>query len=143
MTLKFCDWQTVSPFFSPAEVLSPEILASKPAWSMIDLDALALLNAFRAHVSTPLKCNFGNLHLRGVRSLGEQIRVQKLYGGADNSQHVAGRAFDLSSDTLTVEQLADAAIAFGWSAVGVYVSKGFVHVDRRVLFSNNQIVFRK
>ena len=143
MPLRFCDWTTVSPFFSPQEVMSPDILKNKAAWGMLDYDALLFLNQFRAALGKRLLINHGNLHLRGVRSVAEQIKVQRLYGGAENSQHVAGRAFDISSPDMTLPQLAQACEKFGWSAIGIYPSKNFVHVDRRMLYSHAQVTFLK
>lgn len=135
------DWSDLSPYFAPVEILSPSILAVPAAWGLVDAEALGMLNAFRRELGRPLLVNHAGLKLRGVRSASEQLEVVRKYGGALMSQHVAGRAFDLTCPGLTVGKLAALARDFGWHCVGSYPSKNFVHVDRRTLFSPAQVLY--
>lgn len=56
----------------------------------------------------------------------------KAVGGAANSQHVLCTAADIRVPSgMTVDQLAAAADAVGFTGVGKYYKQGFVHVDVR------------
>jgi uncharacterized protein YcbK (DUF882 family) len=56
----------------------------------------------------------------------------KAVGGAANSQHVLGTAADIRVPSgMSVDQLAAAADAVGFTGVGKYYKQGFVHVDVR------------
>ena len=72
--------------------------------------------------------------------VGEPIHVTCMYrcarhnaevGGVWNSQHVLGNAADIYCDGIGVDELAAAALAVGFDAVGRYYNSGFVHVDVR------------
>ena len=52
-------------------------------------------------------------------------------GGVPNSQHVDGTAVDIYTDSLSVDELADAAMEFGFDAIGRYYDDEFVHLDCR------------
>lgn len=134
------NWAKISPFFSPAEIFSPATIDRGK--HLIDIKALEKLNRFREYVQEALYVNHAGLTLRGVRSPKEQITLgQTNRHAAELSMHVGGKAFDLSSPGLTVDQLGLAAKDFGWSAVGINPKAGFVHVDTRELFGGKPIYF--
>jgi len=62
-------------------------------------------------------------------------KVKKFTKGAGFSRHVQGLAFDLHSKKIPITQLFFKALAFEWSAVGYYPSRGFIHVDDRPLIA--------
>lgn len=89
--------------------------------------AMDTLQLWREMLGEPLLVNHLSLTLRGVRTADENESI----GGAKNSMHVCGRAFDISSPALTPDALYKAAFDSGlWGAVGRYDS--FVHVDVRL-----------
>jgi uncharacterized protein YcbK (DUF882 family) len=50
-------------------------------------------------------------------------------GSALNSRHVLGKAVDITVPGVTLARLAGMASVFGQGGVGMYLNKGFVHVD--------------
>lgn len=89
----------------------------------IDDNLLGLLEDMRSEVGGPL-------------TLSCAYRCQKhndeLPGSVPNSQHVLGKAADvIVPDGMSVDELADIAVACGADGVGRYYSSGFVHVDVR------------
>jgi uncharacterized protein YcbK (DUF882 family) len=62
----------------------------------------------------------------GYRTFATNLRTE---GSAMNSRHVLGRAADIRVLGVTLSRLAGMASLFGKGGVGMYVSKGFVHVD--------------
>lgn len=139
-TLAETTWGNISPFFSPDELLSPDTTGQI---HLIDWGALAALNLFRLKLNIPIMVNFGPHRRRGLRSAREQIQLQReTKNAAELSMHVTGKAFDISSPGVKPEHLAQAAIAFGFSAVGFYPT--FVHVDMRTRWQGQkQVIFRK
>lgn len=125
--------QDLQPYFSPVELYSPETIHLP---SSLDPYAAFQLINFRRFVGAPLLCNHGEHHRRGVRSPAEQIALEKeIASAAQLSQHVAGRAFDLTCPTKTVAELAELADKFGWTGIGVYET--FVHCDCRGLWGGD------
>ena len=129
------EWSRRWKFFSPAEVLSPlglhlfeteEIL-------LISETLLDKITSFRDRLGTPLWVNFGNHRLRGYRHFTEQ---QTIPNYEKFSQHVQGCAVDLTAPNLDVLELRNAALAFGFTGVGFYPKRNFVHVDIRQSFNN-------
>lgn len=121
-------WGDVSEFFSPEEVMSPETISNL---HLLDINALYQLNQFRRFVGEPLYVNHRGLFLRGVRSASEQLSLKSI-GGASNSQHVQGKAFDISCYELDFEVFVRKARTF-WPFVKSYPTKNFVHCDNRNL----------
>lgn len=62
----------------------------------------------------------------GYRTFATNARTE---GSAMNSRHLLGRAADVRVVGVTLSRLAGMASLFGKGGVGMYVSKGFVHVD--------------
>jgi len=121
------------PHFKPVEVLSPKgLLELDRGCLLLQPSALDLLENFRQAIDTPLICNFGNNYLRGYRSIVENSQC----GGSLLSRHIQGIAFDVHSTVMTLDELADAARAYGWTGIGVYYVRHFVHLDCRTLLGN-------
>jgi len=55
----------------------------------------------------------------------------KKVGGAPKSQHMSGKAVDLSAAAIGVDNLAAAAEKVGFDGIGKYYKQNFVHVDVR------------
>lgn len=119
------DWK--SKFFAPEELMSPDSLAlwEQKGLCILDPEALATLEEFRAWLDRPLICNDAVRKLRGTRSEREN---QTIDGAATNSVHKYGKAFDVTCPELTPGELLRAAITFGkWSGLGLY--RSWVHLD--------------
>lgn len=124
-------WEEVSPFFTRAEVMSPNTVMHP---HLIDVIALHQLNEFRHKINKQLFVNHRNLHMRGVRSASEQLQLVELVKGAENSQHVQGKAFDISCYDLKFTQFARKCRDF-WPFVKEYPEKNFCHCDNRNLIT--------
>lgn len=132
------------PNFKPVEVLSPVGLEQYRAGNlMIQPFAMDYLQAFRdwlkvrMHQDVRIICNFGTLKLRGFRSISENAGA----GGCKTSRHMQGIAFDVHSPDIDVIQLKKAAVDFAWGAVGIYSTKGFVHLDCRAVLNGTIAIF--
>jgi uncharacterized protein YcbK (DUF882 family) len=85
---------------------------------LVQDEAMHRLEALRERLGQPL------VVASGYRSPWYNRKV----GGAERSQHMAGKAFDISlRDGLTIEDLVGAAKAVGFTGIGRY--RTFVHVD--------------
>jgi uncharacterized protein YcbK (DUF882 family) len=86
------------------------------------LDVLAGLQYWLAYngVRQPIHVN------SGYRTFATNIRTE---GSALNSRHVLGRAVDITVPGVALARLAGMASVFGKGGVGMYLAKGFVHVD--------------
>jgi uncharacterized protein YcbK (DUF882 family) len=86
------------------------------------LDLLCGLQNWLAHngVQQPIHVN------SGYRTFGTNWRTE---GSALNSRHVLGKAVDIMVPGVTLARLAGMASLFGKGGVGMYLNKGFVHVD--------------
>jgi uncharacterized protein YcbK (DUF882 family) len=62
----------------------------------------------------------------GYRTFATNIRTE---GAALNSQHLLGKAADISVPGVPVARLAGMASLFGKGGIGMYVGQNFVHVD--------------
>lgn len=108
------DWHW--PHFSPAE------MACKSDGSLIlDTDAIDRLEALRVHLGTPF------VILSAYRSPAHNARV----GGAPKSQHMQGRAFDISMRNHDPHEFEAAARAMDFHGIGHYPHQGFMHIDTR------------
>jgi hypothetical protein len=129
-------WQ----YFKPVEVLSPAGLREYQHGNLlVQPFALDMLSNFRRALGVPLICNTKDHKRRGYRSVAENADC----GGALFSRHSQGIAFDISCTRLSLQQIYDAAIRFGWGGVGLYVSAGFIHVDARAILNGNPILWQR
>lgn len=62
----------------------------------------------------------------GYRTFATNARTE---GSALNSRHLLGKAADITVPGVTLARLAGMASLFGKGGVGMYLNKGFVHVD--------------
>lgn len=124
-------WSSLSPYFTPEEIFSPDTIRTP---HMLDVSAIIALNDGRHELGIPILVNFNGLRLRGVRSAREQISLKEA-GGAENSQHVQGKAFDCSFDLnkISYERFESVMRSCGFNFFKVYPDKGFIHMDHRNL----------
>lgn len=100
------------------ENFTPKEIASKGDGSiLIDVEALNKLQALRNSLGKPL------IIKSAYRDPGHNTKV----GGAKNSNHLKGKAFDVSLHNQDKELLYGAAKACGFSGFGHYNS--FLHLD--------------
>lgn len=73
-------------------------------------------------------------------ALGRPIIINSAYrcsvrntqvGGSPNSQHMLGTAVDIRVTGMTPQAVAAEAEKIGFKGIGIYPSKGFVHLDTR------------
>jgi hypothetical protein len=121
------DWETRWPHFKPEEVLSPNGLTALNSRKdlLVRPHALDFLESFRNELLKPIWVNHGGHHRRGYRSCFEN----QIVGGANNSLHVQGVAFDVTIPGMTPSEVFEKAKAFGWKGLGLYST--FVHMDLR------------
>lgn len=118
-------WKKRWPNFSKLEIYSLAALGRYE--HLLCPYSMDLLQAFRNHLGVELLVNIGEANHRGVRTIEDNIAC----GGAKESMHLAGRAFDISSHWVDADRLAREALLFqGWHGIGIY--KTWVHVDTRL-----------
>jgi zinc D-Ala-D-Ala carboxypeptidase len=118
--MRYSDWKMVPantwrwPSFSPREI------ACKGTGSiLINEDALDKLQALRNRIGKPLVLT------SAYRSPSHNKRV----GGAKNSQHMQGNAFDVRMDNHDPHEFEAAARSVGFTGIGYYPKSGFMHID--------------
>ena len=102
------------PSFSPRE-----IACKGTGKVLINADALDKLQALRASLGKPLI----------LTSAYRSPEHNRAVGGAKNSQHMKGIAFDVRMDNQDPDAFEQAARAAGFTGVGYYVKSGFMHID--------------
>jgi hypothetical protein len=99
---------------------SPREIACKGTGTLgVNEDALDKLQALRDNLKRPL------LLTSAYRSPEHNRKV----GGAKNSQHMQGIAFDVRMENQDPEQFEAAARAVGFTGFGYYPKQGFIHID--------------
>ena len=122
MTKIYANWKDYPmsewrwPSFSPQE-----IACRGTGKLMVVPDALDKLQALRDLVGKPMIVN------SGYRSPEHNRAV----GGAKNSMHMKGIAFDVRMDNHNPAEYIAAARSVGFTAIGTYPRQNFVHVDAR------------
>lgn len=106
------DWRW--PSFSPRE-----IACKGTGRLVVDDQALDKLQALRDRLGKPL------ILTSAYRSPEHNKRV----GGAKNSQHMQGNAFDVRMDNHDPHEFEAAARAVGFTGFGYYPRSGFMHID--------------
>lgn len=102
---------------------SPEEIACKGTGAiLVDGRALDLLQALRDELGRPM------LITSGYRSPSHNKEV----GGAERSQHLLGRAFDVVMTNHDPEAFVAAAERVGFNGIGLYPDRNFIHVDSRL-----------
>jgi hypothetical protein len=102
------------PSFSPRE-----IACKGTGELMVDDQALDKLQALRTALGKPLVLT------SAYRSLSHNKRV----GGAKNSRHMQGDAFDVRMDNHDPHEFEAAARKIGFTGFGYYPKSGFMHID--------------
>jgi hypothetical protein len=118
--LSFARWKGVPaaewrwPNFTPQEI------ACRGTGSItINTEAMDRLQRLRDTLGVPL------IVVSGYRSPAHN----KAVGGAENSMHTRGQAFDISVANIDPAYLIREARAAGFTGIGTYPRQGFVHVD--------------
>lgn len=133
-------WRERFPSFGMEELLSPAGLECYARTGRIPLDFTAIdkLQAFRNHLGNAVKVNYAGMTHRGFRSHEENAAID---GSARMSPHCLGKAFDITVDNMTEEQVFAEAIKFGWRGVGIYDT--WVHVDMMDHFKEGPVTWDK
>lgn len=119
-TLSYARWQDVPADEWTWPNFSPQELACRGTGSLtINTDALNRLQSLRKSLGVPL------IVTSGYRSPEHNKRV----GGAQNSMHLRGQAFDISMNSMDPEWFIREARAAGFGGIGTYPRQGFVHID--------------
>jgi zinc D-Ala-D-Ala carboxypeptidase len=114
------NWADVKPADWPWPDFSPRELACKGTGQlMVNHDAMTKLQALRTALGKPL------IVVSAYRSPEHNARV----GGATNSYHMRGVAFDISMANHDPAEFERAARAAGFKGFGSYPRQGFMHVD--------------
>jgi hypothetical protein len=99
---------------------SPREMASKREGElMVDEDAMDKLQALRSKLNRPVI----------VTSAYRSRAHNKAVGGAEESLHMQGKAFDIRMDNHDPKEFELAARAVGFTGFGYYPKQGFMHVD--------------
>lgn len=99
---------------------SPREMASKREGELvIDEEAMDKLQALRNKLGRPL------LVTSAYRSKAHNSAV----GGAQESLHLSGRAFDIRMDNHDPKEFEAAARSVGFTGFGYYPKQGFMHID--------------
>lgn len=119
---RFAHYKDVPDGFWRWPDFSPREIASKREGELgVDEEAMDKLQALRARLGRPI------ILTSAYRSAAHNRAV----GGARNSYHMQGRAFDVRMDNQDPVAFADAARAVGFTGFGHYVRQGFMHIDTR------------
>ncbi|KDR94606.1 Peptidase M15 [Peptoclostridium litorale DSM 5388] len=86
---------------------------------LFDMELVRRLQGLRDYFKRPIVITSGYR----TRSYNDMV------GGAENSQHIYGRAADIKVVGIGSDKIAAAAIRLGFRGVGIY--ENFVHVDVR------------
>lgn len=136
-------------FFKPNEVLSPDGLSllESQKWSPVPKFAMEAFSDFRDWIDVPISVNYNRSLRRGYRSNNENKQV----GGARNSTHLLGLAFDQTPHNYPLFDFFCQAILWskarfeqgktGFSALGIYPQKNFMHGDFRYSLNENLIIW--
>jgi zinc D-Ala-D-Ala carboxypeptidase len=99
---------------------SPRELACKgTGLLLLDTDAMNKLQALRTRLGKPLI----------ITSAYRSPQHNKAVGGAKNSLHMKGIAFDVRMDNHDPYEFEKAARAVGFTGFGFYRKSGFMHID--------------
>jgi hypothetical protein len=99
---------------------NPREMASKREGElMVDEDAMDKLQALRHKLNRPVI----------VTSAYRSRAHNKAVGGAEESLHMQGKAFDIRMDNHDPHEFELAARAVGFTGFGFYPKQGFMHID--------------
>lgn len=117
---RFAHWRDVPPGFWRWPSFSPEEIACRGTGALlVDEEALDRLQQLRTRLGKPV------IVLSAYRSPEHNRKI----GGEKNSQHLQGKAFDVSMANHAPLAFEAAARAVGFSGFGAYPDRNFMHVD--------------
>lgn len=116
------------PSFSPREMA-----CRGTGRLLIAPDAMDKLQALRTKIGKPMIVN----------SAYRSPEHNRAVGGAKNSNHMQGVAFDVRMDNHDPSEYIAAALSVGFKGIGTYPKQGFVHVDVRANRANWGAAFPK
>lgn len=120
MIYTYANWQDAPEDIWRWPNFSPRELACKGTGALlINEDALDKLQALRERLGRPM------LITSAYRSPEHNKRV----GGAKNSYHMQGMAFDVRMENQDPHEFEAAARAVGFTGFGYYQRSGFMHID--------------
>jgi uncharacterized protein YcbK (DUF882 family) len=88
---------------------------------IVDVPLIGILEGIRARFLRPITVYSGN------RCPAHNADC----GGVGDSQHLYGKAADISVSGIDLDSIARAAEQVGADGIGIYRGQGFVHVDSR------------
>jgi hypothetical protein len=120
MKKQYVHYSRVPPKEWPWQSFSPREIACKGTGKLvIDTDAMDMLQRLRTNLNKPL------ILTSAYRSPEHNRKV----GGAKNSLHMQGIAFDVRMENHDPHQFEAAARAAGFTGFGYYPKSGFMHID--------------
>lgn len=96
-----------------------EIASKREGELLVDTDAMDKLQALRDRLGKPIV----------VVSAYRSPAHNKAVGGAENSYHMRGMAFDIVMANHNPRDFEEAAKAVGFKGFGYYPKRGFMHID--------------
>jgi len=114
-------WATVFSNTGISDFTPYELRCKRDGLLYVDKKALKLLQTLRDRIELPIH----------VLSAYRSPAYNKKVGGAPRSQHMLGKAFDIrvGQSGMLWDDLEVAAKAVGFTGIGRYDGKGFMHVD--------------
>ena len=100
----------------------PQELDSDDFSIVVYAPALDALQSIRDEYGKPIK----------ITSAYRNPKHNKRVGGRPQSSHLKGYAFDIAAATLTdAKKIEKLALKYGFTAIGRYPAKYFIHIDMR------------
>jgi zinc D-Ala-D-Ala carboxypeptidase len=119
-TLTAARWQDLPAHEWRWPSFSPQEIACRGSGAItVETDAMDRLQRLRSAIGVPL------IVVSGYRSPEHNRRV----GGARNSMHMRGQAFDISMNNMDPEWFIREARRYGFTGIGSYPRQNFVHID--------------
>jgi len=120
MPTMFKSWKDVPKDAWRWRSFSPRELACKGTGTLlINEDALDRLQVLRNKLGVPM------LVTSAYRSKSHNTKV----GGASNSYHMKGMAFDIRMENQNIDRFIKFAKEVGFNGIGYYPKQGFIHID--------------
>jgi zinc D-Ala-D-Ala carboxypeptidase len=120
MKRNFTHYKQVPDNVWPWKSFSPQEIACKGTGKIIlDVEAMSKLQSLRDLLGKPLV----------LTSAYRSPEHNRTVGGAKNSMHMQGIAFDVRMDNHDPNEFEKAARAVGFAGFGFYRKSGFMHID--------------
>lgn len=119
-TRSFAHWRDVPTTYWRWPSFSPEEIACRGTGALlVDEEAMDRLQQLRTRIGKPI------IVLSGYRSPEHNRRI----GGEKTSQHLQGKAFDISMANHQPQAFEIAARVAGFTGFGSYPDRNFMHID--------------